>query len=66
MATAAQRGQAETLIHYVADRPGHDLAYTMDTTLSQQVLGFQPQLALEAGLEQTVLAMLQQATRHPA
>ena len=66
MATAAQRGQAEILIPYVADRPGHDLAYTMDTTLSQQVLGFQPQLALEAGLEQTVRAVLQPAARHPA
>ena len=44
-----------SLISYVADRPGHDWRYALNTTLIEQELGWQPQYSLLQGLEQTVL-----------
>jgi dTDP-glucose 4,6-dehydratase len=42
------------LITHVADRPGHDRRYAMDTTKIRSVLGWQPAHGLEHGLRETV------------
>ena len=44
----------ESLIHFVTDRPGHDLRYAMDFTLAERELGFAPSVSFEQGLEQTL------------
>lgn len=42
------------LIRHVADRPGHDRRYALDSTKLTAELGWRPQVDLEAGLAQTV------------
>nr|WP_286177964.1 dTDP-glucose 4,6-dehydratase [Rhodopirellula sp. JC639] len=42
------------LIRFVADRPGHDFRYAIDSTKIRQRLGWQPQHDLQSGLRQTV------------
>jgi dTDP-glucose 4,6-dehydratase len=42
------------LIHFVADRPGHDRRYAMDTTKMTSTLGWRPRHAFEPGLTATV------------
>ncbi len=42
------------LIHFVADRPGHDRRYAMDTTKIHVKLGWRPKETLESGLVKTV------------
>jgi dTDP-glucose 4,6-dehydratase len=42
------------LIRFVADRPGHDQRYAMDTSRILRELGWQPQETFESGLKQTV------------
>ncbi|HWQ69160.1 MAG TPA: dTDP-glucose 4,6-dehydratase [Patescibacteria group bacterium] len=44
----------EALITYVKDRLGHDRRYALDTSKVQRALGWQPRMAFEAGLEDTV------------
>jgi dTDP-glucose 4,6-dehydratase len=46
-------GKAESLIQPVADRPGHDRRYALDTT-KLQGLGWRPQVAFDQGLADTV------------
>jgi len=46
-------GKPESLIRHVADRPGHDRRYSLDTSKLQS-LGWQPRIAFEQGLAQTV------------
>ena len=41
-------------INYVADRPGHDLRYSIDPTRIATELGWRPSVTLEQGLEKTV------------
>jgi dTDP-glucose 4,6-dehydratase len=48
------------LITYVADRPGHDLRYAIDTTKVASELGWRPQESFETGLRQTVRWYLDQ------
>ncbi len=43
-----------SLITFVADRPGHDRRYAVDSSKIRNDLGWTPQLALEAGLRSTV------------
>lgn len=43
-----------SLIRYVADRPGHDLRYAIDCSKAQRELGWQPQVAFEKGLLETI------------
>jgi dTDP-glucose 4,6-dehydratase len=45
----------ESLIQFVADRPGHDRRYAMDIRKIQTELGWEPRHDLERGLRQTVL-----------
>ncbi|RKI18810.1 dTDP-glucose 4,6-dehydratase [Corallococcus sp. AB030] len=44
----------ESLIQYVADRPGHDRRYAIDPTKIRTELGYQPKHTFEQGLEDTV------------
>jgi dTDP-glucose 4,6-dehydratase len=46
-------GRPESLIRPVADRPGHDRRYSLDTT-KLRGLGWQPQAEFETGLAETV------------
>lgn len=41
------------LIHFVADRPGHDRRYDMDSTKIRHRLGWKPRTELKRGLELT-------------
>ncbi len=53
-ARAAQRGQAQSLVRFVDDRPGHDRRYALDTRKIQVELGFVPQIAFDEGLRTTI------------
>lgn len=46
-------GKPHGLIEYVADRPGHDYRYALDTTRIKE-LGWEPRVTLAEGLEHTV------------
>ena len=46
-------GKPETLIQPVADRPGHDRRYSLDTS-KLQAIGWHPQVPFEQGLDDTV------------
>lgn len=41
-------------ITFVADRPGHDFRYSIDSSKLERELGWAPRMPLEAGLEDTV------------
>jgi dTDP-glucose 4,6-dehydratase len=43
-----------SLIKFVADRPGHDRRYALDTQKIRQELGWEPQLAFEPGMRHTI------------
>lgn len=43
-----------TLINHVADRPGHDMRYSIDASKIQQELGWIPQETFETGIKKTV------------
>ena len=42
------------LIQHVADRPGHDFRYAVDTSKIERELGWQPQETFDSGLAKTV------------
>ena len=44
----------ESLIHYVKDRPGHDLRYAMDPTKLITELGWKPKYTFETGIKETI------------
>lgn len=43
-----------SLIEYVADRPGHDLRYAIDSSKAERELGWKPQVAFRDGIRQTI------------
>jgi dTDP-glucose 4,6-dehydratase len=47
-------GKPETLIQYVADRPGHDYRYALDVTKIRQELAWEPRVTLEEGMRRTI------------
>jgi dTDP-glucose 4,6-dehydratase len=47
-------GCAESLIRFVADRPGHDLRYAVDCSKIERDLGWRPRTNLQDGLAATV------------
>jgi dTDP-glucose 4,6-dehydratase len=47
-------GAAETQIEHVADRPGHDVRYSLSSE-KVRALGWEPRVRFEEGLEQTVI-----------
>jgi dTDP-glucose 4,6-dehydratase len=46
--------KSEDLIEFVADRPGHDRRYALDTTKISKELGWRASVSLEEGLNRTV------------
>lgn len=46
--------KSEDLIEFVADRPGHDRRYALDTTKIRTELGWKPSVEIEQGLAKTV------------
>jgi dTDP-glucose 4,6-dehydratase len=47
-------GKPESLIRYVADRPGHDLRYAIDCTKAERELGWRPLVPFDRGLKATI------------
>ncbi|MBI4564420.1 MAG: dTDP-glucose 4,6-dehydratase [Planctomycetes bacterium] len=47
-------GRPESLIQHVADRPGHDRRYALDTRKARAELGWAPDIPFERGLSDTV------------
>ena len=44
----------DSLIHFVADRPGHDLRYAIDADKIQRDLGWTPRETFESGMKKTI------------
>ena len=53
-APAARGGRTRELIHFVADRPGHDRRYAIDTGKIERELGFRPAETFETGIRKTL------------
>jgi dTDP-glucose 4,6-dehydratase len=51
---AARGARCETLVTFVADRPGHDRRYAIDPSQIAERLGFRPSWRVEDGLRETV------------
>ena len=49
-----QMGKSEDLITFVADRPGHDLRYAIDSTKVERELGWSRLYDFETGIKETV------------
>jgi len=47
-------GKSSDLIRYVEDRLGHDKRYAIDNTKSARELGFEPRVAFEKGMKETI------------
>ncbi len=52
--TGKAKEEYTNLIKFVADRPGHDLRYSLDWSQSKTELGWQPQTQFEEGIRKTV------------
>jgi len=53
------KGSARKTIHFVSDRPGHDLRYAIDASKLAQRLGWEPSISFQEGLANTVEWYLQ-------
>ncbi|HKG91394.1 MAG TPA: dTDP-glucose 4,6-dehydratase [Gemmatimonadaceae bacterium] len=53
-AVLAELGKPESLIRFVADRPGHDRRYALDVSRATAELGWAPRRTLAEGLRETV------------
>ncbi|MFC4313363.1 dTDP-glucose 4,6-dehydratase [Steroidobacter flavus] len=51
---AASGQRIDSLIAFVADRPGHDWRYAIDASKIERQLGFKPQETFESGIARTV------------
>jgi dTDP-glucose 4,6-dehydratase len=54
LASSAARGETETLIHFIQDRPGHDRRYAIDPTRAKDVLGYKPEETFASGIRKTL------------
>jgi len=52
--TGTDEAELQQLIHYVTDRPGHDLRYAIDARKLQRELGWTPKETFATGLRKTV------------
>ncbi len=52
--TGRSVSEFERLIQFVADRPGHDMRYAIDSTKLQTELGWTPSESFETGLRKTI------------
>ncbi len=52
-------GKDDSLITFVADRPGHDRRYAIDSTKIERELGWRPAIPFETGMKQTIEWYLQ-------
>ena len=52
-------GARESLIRFVADRPGHDQRYAIDPSKIERELGWRPTVTFEDGLRRTVVWYLE-------
>ncbi len=46
--------KSEDLIHYVTDRPGHDMRYAIDPTKIKNELGWEPTTNFDEGIKKTI------------
>jgi dTDP-glucose 4,6-dehydratase len=53
-AILAELSKPESLINYVADRPGHDRRYGIDATKITRELGWQPNTCFEMGIKKAI------------
>ena len=54
LAKSAHKGNSQSLIRHVTDRPGHDRRYAIDATKICNELGYQPQETFTSGIKKTV------------
>jgi dTDP-glucose 4,6-dehydratase len=54
LAPSTKIGPRKSLIHYVSDRPGHDMRYAIDTDKIATELGWEPHETFDSGLRKTV------------
>jgi dTDP-glucose 4,6-dehydratase len=54
LAPSTKIGPRKSLIHYVTDRPGHDMRYAIDTDKIATELGWEPHETFDSGLRKTV------------
>jgi dTDP-glucose 4,6-dehydratase len=47
-------GRPESLVHYVDDRPGQVFRHTADVSKAKRVLGWEPRIRMEDGLDMTI------------
>ncbi len=47
-------GKDQSMVEYVADRPGHDRRYSVDWSKIKKVLSWQPQADFDTWLEKTI------------
>jgi len=47
-------GKPESLIEYVADRPGHDLRYAIDFSKAEDELGWKPEYEFRHAIQETI------------
>ena len=47
-------GGSEDRIRFVEDRPGHDKRYSIDSSKSQRMLGWKPNVSWKDGLQKTI------------
>ncbi|MBZ5494774.1 MAG: dTDP-glucose 4,6-dehydratase [Acidobacteriia bacterium] len=47
-------GKDESLITFVADRPGHDRRYAIDSSKIERELGWKPEIPFESGMGRTI------------
>jgi dTDP-glucose 4,6-dehydratase len=47
-------GKPESLLRYVADRPGHDRRYALNSNKIESELAWKPEISLEDGVRQTI------------
>jgi dTDP-glucose 4,6-dehydratase len=47
-------GKPDSLMRYVADRPGHDRRYAIDCSKAKRELGWKPLVSFDQGLQETI------------